>query len=54
MTRENPPRTKTDRFADLLASGHTVRSASEQLEIDSQDGNAILQRLRRKFGQQAR
>lgn len=49
-----PIRTKTDAFAQHLADGLTVPEASKKLGIYAGDGNALLQRIRKSFGAQAR
>lgn len=43
-----------DRFADLLSEGLTVKAASERMGYDKEYGNAMLQRIRRGLGWQAR
>jgi hypothetical protein len=48
----NPPRTKTDHFAEALAEGATVREAAKTVGWTAPQGQATLQRLRRKFGAQ--
>lgn len=54
QTGNRPIRTKTDEFAQHLANGLTVPEASRAIRIYAGDGNAILQRIRKSFGAQAR
>lgn len=45
--------TTTDRFAELLAEGRTVKQASEEMGIRLDYGKSMLQRIRRRLGWQA-
>lgn len=41
--------TRTDRFAELLAQGCTVRVASERMGIKYEYGKTILRRIRKSL-----
>lgn len=43
-----------DRFAELLAEGLTVAEAAKRMGVTYEYGNAMLQRIRKRLGGQAR
>lgn len=49
-----PAATPLDRMADALAEGLSVKDAAKKIGVDYSYGNAILQRIRKRLGAQAR
>jgi len=47
-------RTRLDAFAEYLAQGLTVKEAARAMGHDQAYGNALMQRLRKRLGSQAR
>jgi hypothetical protein len=45
---------KIDRFAEFLAEGFTVSEAAKAVGWSAAHGNAMLQRIRKRLGRQAR
>jgi transposase-like protein len=43
-----------DQFAELLAEGYGVTAAARMLGVEPTYGNAMLQRIRKRLGPQAR
>jgi len=46
--------TRLDQFAEHLANGLTVPEASERMGMTNAQGNATMQKLRRRLGRQAK
>lgn len=43
-----------DRFADMLAEGLGISEIERRMQLPRRYGNALLQRLRKSLGEQAR
>jgi hypothetical protein len=53
-SRMTAPVSLTDKFAEALAETGSVKAASKAVGVSRDYGNAMLQRIRKQLGRQAR